>query len=43
MRDNMVEDGSRLVKVTDGDANWVDYWKLNPVIPAPKPWWLNKK
>jgi hypothetical protein len=43
MRDNIVEDGSRLVKVTDGDANWVDYWKLNPVIPAPKPWWLNKK
>lgn len=43
MRDTIVEDGSRLVKVADGDANWVDYWKLNPVIPAPKPWWLNKK
>lgn len=41
-RDSSVEDGYKLVKVNDKDGEWVDYWKLNPVIPAPKPW-LKKK
>jgi hypothetical protein len=41
-RDPYTEDGEKLVKVNDKNVNWVDYWKLHPVIPAPKPW-LKKK
>ncbi len=37
-RDSFTENGDKLVKVTDKNVDWVDYWKLNPVIPAPKPW-----
>jgi hypothetical protein len=32
------EIGDNLVKVTDKSVVWVDYWKANPVISAPKPW-----
>ncbi len=41
-RDPYTEEGEKLVKVNDKNVNWVDYWKLHPVIPAPKPW-LKKK
>ena len=41
-RDSFNEDGDKLVRVTDKKVDWVDYWSLHPVIPAPKPW-LKKK
>ena len=41
-RDPYTEDGEKLVKVKDKNVDWVDYWSLHPVIPAPKPW-LKKK
>ena len=37
-RDSFEESGEKLVKVTEKDAKWVDYWSQFPVIPAPKPW-----
>jgi hypothetical protein len=37
-RDPYTEDGNKLVKVNDKNVDWIDYWKLHPVIPAPKPW-----
>lgn len=41
-RDSFNEFGDKLVRVTDKKVEWVDYWSLHPVIPAPKPW-LKKK
>lgn len=37
-RDTFEENGEKLIKVTEKDAKWVDYWSQFPVIPAPKPW-----
>lgn len=42
-RDTFEENGEKLIKVTEKDAKWVDYWSQFPVIPAPKPWLKKKK
>lgn len=37
-RDSFDENGDKIQKVSEKDANWIDYWSQYPVIPAPKPW-----